>query len=81
MLALANNRDETVIQAELDLLRAGHKYARDALQEPAFLRIHWKAMLAAWRRQLRQPYPVLSCKQSSFGSSGTPPPGNYEDNC
>ena len=54
VLALANNRDETVIQAELDLARAGRKYARDALQEPAFLRIHWKAMLAACRRQLRQ---------------------------
>lgn len=54
LLALANNRDETVIQAELDLSRAGRKYAREAMQEPAFLRIHWKAMLAACRRQLRQ---------------------------
>ncbi len=53
VLALANNRDETVIQAELDLSRAGRKYARDALQKPAFLRIHWMAMLAACRRQLR----------------------------
>jgi len=53
VLALANNRDETVIQAELDLSCAGRTYARDALQEPAFLRIHWKTMLAACRRQLR----------------------------
>jgi predicted amidohydrolase len=60
VLALANNRDETVIQAELDLSRAGRKYARDALQEPAFLRIHWKAILAACRSQLRRPYPILS---------------------
>jgi predicted amidohydrolase len=60
VLALANNRDETVIHAELDLSRAGRKYARDALQEPAFLRIHWKAMLAACRRQLRQPRSTLS---------------------
>jgi predicted amidohydrolase len=60
VLALANNRDETVIQAELDLSRDGRKYARDALQEPAFLRIHWKAMLAACRRQLRQPYRTRS---------------------
>jgi predicted amidohydrolase len=56
VLALANNRDETVIQAELDLSSAGRKYARDALEKPAFLRIHWKAMLAACRRQLRQTY-------------------------
>jgi predicted amidohydrolase len=54
LLALANNRDETVIQAELDLSRAGRKYAREAMQEPAFLRIHWKTMLAACRRQLQQ---------------------------
>jgi predicted amidohydrolase len=54
VLALANNRDETVIQAELDLSLAGRKYARDALQRPTFLRRHWKEMLAACRRQLRQ---------------------------
>jgi hypothetical protein len=55
MLALANNRDETVIQAELDLEAAGRKYAREALQYPAFLRPHWKQMLAACRRQIRRP--------------------------
>jgi predicted amidohydrolase len=54
VLALANNRDETVIQAELDLSLAGRKYARDALQQPAFLRPHWRTMLAACRRQLRR---------------------------
>ena len=55
VLAQANNRDEQVIQAELDLSRAGRQYARDALQEPAFLRAHWKILLAACKRQLRQP--------------------------
>jgi predicted amidohydrolase len=54
VLALANNRDEIVIQAELDLSLAARKYARDALKRPAFLRRHWKVMLAACRRQLRQ---------------------------
>jgi predicted amidohydrolase len=54
VLALANNRDETVIQAELDLSFAGRRYARDTLQQPVFLRRYWKAMLAACRRQLRQ---------------------------
>jgi predicted amidohydrolase len=53
VLALANNRDETVIQAELDLSLAGRKYACDALQRPAFLRRHWKEMMAACRRQIR----------------------------
>lgn len=53
VLALANNRDETVIQAELDLSRAGRKYPRDALQQPAFLRMRWRAMLTACRRQVR----------------------------
>lgn len=56
VLALANNRDETVIQAEIDLSRAGRQYARGALKEPVFLRSHWKAMLAACRHQLRQPH-------------------------
>lgn len=51
-LALANNRDEMLIHARLDLSQAGRKYACEALQEPKFLRTHWKAMLAACRRQL-----------------------------
>ncbi|HWV98476.1 MAG TPA: carbon-nitrogen hydrolase family protein [Candidatus Acidoferrum sp.] len=53
VIALANNRDETVIRAELDLSFAGRKYARDALQRPAFLRRHWREMMAACRRQVR----------------------------
>lgn len=53
VLALANNRDASVIQAELDLSRAGRKYAREALAQPAFLRAHWQTMLAACRRQLQ----------------------------
>ena len=52
VLALANNRDEVVIQAELDLTLAKRTYARGALQRPAFLRRHWRAMLGACRRQL-----------------------------
>src|SRR6185436_4275479 len=52
VLALANNRDEMLIHARLDLSQAGGKYAREALREPTFLRTHWKAMLATCRRQL-----------------------------
>ncbi len=52
VLALANSRDEMLIHARLNLSQAGRKYARDALRQPAFLRGHWKAMLAACRRQL-----------------------------
>lgn len=52
VLARANNRDEMLIHARLNLAQAGRKYAREALQEPRFLRAHWKAMLAACRRQL-----------------------------
>lgn len=58
MLALANNRDEMVIHAELDLSQARRQYARDALAHPAFLRPHWKAMLAACRRQTAARDPV-----------------------
>jgi len=52
VLALANNRDEMLIHAEIHLAEAGRKYAREALLQPAFLRSHWKAMLAACRRQI-----------------------------
>jgi predicted amidohydrolase len=53
LLALANNRDPMVIQAELDLAHAGRKYAREALQQPVFLRNAWKQILALCQRQLR----------------------------
>lgn len=52
VLALANNRDEMVVQADLDLSFARRTYARDALQRPAFLRRHWREMLAACRRHV-----------------------------
>src|SRR6266550_5972484 len=47
ILALANNRDEMLIHARIDLSLAGRKYAREALQKPRFLRAHWNAILAA----------------------------------
>lgn len=52
-LALANNRDEIVIQAEIDLSMAGRKYAREALTQPAFLRAHWRSILVQCRKQLQ----------------------------
>jgi predicted amidohydrolase len=52
VLALANNRDEMLVHARLDLSQAGRKYTLESLQEPRFLRTHWKAMLATCRRQL-----------------------------
>jgi len=54
VLALANNRDEMLIHARLDLSQAGRSYAREALQQPKFLRAHWKALLAACRRQVQR---------------------------
>ena len=54
LLALANNRDEMLIHAEVHLDQAGRKYAREALQGPAFLRSHWRAMIAACRQRLRR---------------------------
>jgi len=55
VLALANHRDERLIHARLDLAQAGRKYAREALEEPKFLRARWEAMLAACRRQIVRP--------------------------
>ncbi|HTG45003.1 MAG TPA: carbon-nitrogen hydrolase family protein [Verrucomicrobiae bacterium] len=53
VLALANNRDEMLIHARIDLSQARRSYAQEALREPRFLRPHWKAMIAACRRQLK----------------------------
>src|SRR5713226_9080575 len=46
LLALANNRDGMIIQAEIDLAQAGRKYALETLEQPVFLRNAWKQMLA-----------------------------------
>jgi predicted amidohydrolase len=54
VLALANNRDERIIHAELDLTKAGRKYAREALQQPVYLRNAWKQILAVCARQLQK---------------------------
>ena len=54
LLALANNRDEMLIHARLDLSQARRKYAREALLEPRFLRPHWKALVRACRGQPRE---------------------------
>ena len=52
VLALANNRDETIIHAELDLTKAGRRYAREALRQPVFLRQAWQQMLRLCRGSL-----------------------------
>jgi predicted amidohydrolase len=51
VLALTNNRDEVLIYADVDLSKAGRRYAREALLQPRFLRPYWKTMLAACRIQ------------------------------
>lgn len=60
VLALAGNRDECMLHAELELAEAGRRYAREALKEPAFLRAAWKQMLAACHRQMRSQSPQQS---------------------
>jgi predicted amidohydrolase len=52
VVALADNRNDGVIQARLDLSWAGRKYALETLEQPAFLRKHWRAMLAACKQHL-----------------------------
>jgi predicted amidohydrolase len=54
VLKLANNRDEALIIADLDLSLATRKYARESLMQPKFLARHWKAMLRDAQKQLRQ---------------------------
>ena len=56
VLALANNRDESVIAAELDLAPATGKYAVDGLAHPRFLSTDWRRMLRKVRAQA-----ILNC--------------------
>jgi len=69
VLALANNRDEMLISASLDLSQAGGKYAKEALLQPAFLRSHWKAMLAACQRQL--PSGASAARRRNFSTASS----------
>jgi len=50
-LALADNAGESVIVADLDLARAGGRYAREGLEHPRFLSRRWRDMLALVRRR------------------------------
>ncbi len=53
VLKLANNRDEEVIVADLDLNCATRKYALESLQHPRFLSRQWRKMIELIRRQIR----------------------------
>jgi predicted amidohydrolase len=54
VLGLADNRNEAVIVANLDLSKATGVYARRGLTNPPFLAPHWKRMVAAVKRQAAQ---------------------------
>jgi predicted amidohydrolase len=53
LFRLANNHDEAVLVADLDLTCATRKYAVESLDYPRFLSGHWQAMVRAVRRQAR----------------------------
>ena len=54
VLALADNRSEQVIFADLDLAQATGKYAADSLAHPRFLVAEWKRMLRTVRVQAKR---------------------------
>jgi predicted amidohydrolase len=54
ILALANNRDATLITAELDLVQATGKYPADSLAHPRFLSAEWRRMLRKVRAQAKR---------------------------
>jgi predicted amidohydrolase len=54
VLALANNRDEAVITADLDLAEATGKYATDGLAHPRFLSEDWRRMVRKVRAQAKR---------------------------
>jgi predicted amidohydrolase len=53
-LALADNRSEQVIVANLDLAQATGKYAADSLAHPRFLSVDWKRMIRKVRAQAQR---------------------------
>lgn len=54
VLALADNRSEQIIVADLDLAQATGKYAADSLAHPRFLVAEWRRMLKhVWTRAKR----------------------------
>jgi predicted amidohydrolase len=52
VLGLANNRDEGIIVADLDLNCATRKYALESLRHPRFLSDHWRKIIGVVRRQM-----------------------------
>ena len=54
VLKLANNRDEAVIVANLDLSKATGSYAERGAKRPTFLAPHWKAMVEEVRRRAKE---------------------------
>ena len=54
VLKLANNRDEAVIVAGLDLGQATGKYAEQGAKRPPFLAPHWKTMVAELRLRAKE---------------------------
>jgi omega-amidase len=53
VLALANNEDETVIAANLDLSKATRIYAQRGMERPKFLAASWKTMVEKVKTQAR----------------------------
>ncbi|MCW5557672.1 MAG: hypothetical protein KIT22_07560, partial [Verrucomicrobiae bacterium] len=53
VLALADNRSEAVLVADLDLALATRTYALDSLRHPHFLARHWKRLLPELRQRVR----------------------------
>lgn len=54
VLALADNQNERVIVANLDLSKATGAYAHRGVKHPAFLRAHWREMIRSVRTRARQ---------------------------
>lgn len=57
-LRLADNRNEAVILADLDLTKATGKYAIEALSSPRFLASSWRRMVAFVLRRARAPHGI-----------------------
>ena len=77
-LRLADNENESVIVADLELARATGKYALETLSSPRFLAVYWKRLVALVRRQSRESIRVVHTSRHSNSTALTERAGNRQ---
>jgi hypothetical protein len=67
VLKLADNENEAVLVANLDLTQATRRYARQSMEHPRFLAANWKQMVGKVRKQAAEATAKFDLPQSPAG--------------